>query len=55
MHELDATEDDVGAAWRFEAKHWPDTALDPAMILLDPIVHILAVADLGGDVGEVCL
>lgn len=22
----------------FKAKHWPDTPLDPAMVLLDPVI-----------------
>lgn len=42
---LDAGKDDAGRDRGLEAEHRPDAALDPSMILLDPVVQIFAVAD----------
>lgn len=45
MDHLDAGEDDLGIRHRLEAKHRSEPAFDVPVILFDPIVEILALAD----------
>jgi hypothetical protein len=42
---LDAGQDDSGALRRLEAEHRSDAALDPPVVLLDPVVEVLAPAE----------
>jgi hypothetical protein len=45
---LDATQDHTGTARRLEPEHRSNPAFDGAMILLDPIIEIEALADANG-------
>lgn len=45
MDQLDAGENDLGTRHGLEAEHGPNAALDAPMILFDPIVEVLALAD----------
>jgi hypothetical protein len=41
VHDFDACQDDASAAKILEAHHWPDNALDGAVILFDDVVKYL--------------
>jgi hypothetical protein len=41
----DAGQDDRGGCPGFEAKYWPDAALDAPMVLFDPIIQVFTLAD----------
>jgi hypothetical protein len=45
VNHLDAEQDDAGGSRRLEAEHRSNSALDAPVILLDPVVEILALAD----------
>ena len=45
VDQFDAGEDDLGTCHRLEAEHGADAALDASMVLLDPIIEVLALAD----------
>jgi hypothetical protein len=45
VNHLDAGQGCSCCGRRLEALHWPDPPLDASMILLDPIIEVLTLAD----------